>query len=60
MQGFGFRLPLMILLIWSIFFTLRAENASLIFSTLEVFAVCFEAWAYDMVNFMGLVDGLLL
>ena len=53
-HGFGFRLPLMMLLIWSIFFVLRARNASLILRTSEVFVDGLMAWAYDMASFLVL------
>ena len=58
-QGFRFGLPLTMLLIWLIFFALRVENNSLILSISEVFAVCFDTWAYDLFGFSGSADILL-
>ena len=59
MQDFSFIVPLMMLLIWFIFFVPIEENASLILTTLEVLAFCLETWAYNMVDFLGLVADLL-
>ena len=53
--GLGFGLPLMMLLTWLIWFVFKTRKDSLILSTLEVLAVCFEAWAYDLVGFVEFI-----
>ena len=58
-RGLGFRFPLTILLIWSIFSALRVRSISLILSTSDMFTVGFDAWAYDMAGFLSSTDGLL-
>ena len=49
--GFGLDNPLTMLLIWSIFSTLRVGNVFLILRTSAVLTVGFEAWAYDLLGF---------
>ena len=62
----GFGLPLTILLIWLIFFALRAGNAFLILRTSKVLADSLVACAYDLaglifpIGFLVLTEGLLL
>ena len=57
--GLGLGLPLMMLLTLSICLALKARKDSLILSTSEVLAVCLEAWAYNLVDFIWLVVVLL-
>ena len=59
-HGLGFRLPLMILLTWSIFFALRARNASLILRTSNVLADGLVACAYDLAGLLFLIGFLVL
>ena len=54
-RGLGFGLPLMMLLTWSSWFMFKARKDSLILSTLEVLAVCLEAWVYDLVSFIEFI-----
>ena len=59
-HGFSFEVPLMILLIWSIFFVPIDGNISLILMTSDVLIFCFEAWVYDFGGCLLVLAGLLL
>ena len=60
MYGFSFKMPLTILLIWSIFFVPIDGNVSLILMISNVLIFCFEAWAYNFRGCLVVLASLLL